>query len=50
MDFPSVGYFWENPGCYAQKILLEAVIICACINTTILPTSVEVNHVAHSVE
>lgn len=51
MSFPSLGYFWENPGCHSQKILLETVIICACVDfTTILPTAIEVNHTAHSLD
>lgn len=50
MGFPSVEYFWENSGCHVLKILLENVIICACIDTTTLPTSVAVNHTAHSLE
>lgn len=50
MGFPPVGCFWENPACHAQKMLLETVIIYACISTTTLPASVEVSYNAHGLE
>lgn len=50
MVFPSVEYFQENLSYHAQKMLLKTIIICACITTTTLSTSVEVNHSAHGLE